>query len=171
MTQWPRSLAEVRVARHSSILDATAITPTERYSHVRLLCALFLLDLAMPQARTVQVTVRVLDVRAGKRGVIHAALHASPGVGFPGSAAAGNVDVTPASPETIIVFRVTPGTYAAAVHHDANANGRMDTNFLGIPREGYGVSNDPRPRFRAPRFSEAQVVISRDTTLTLRMAY
>jgi uncharacterized protein (DUF2141 family) len=47
----------------------------------------------------------------------------------------------------------------------------MDTNAVGIPREGYGVSNDPRPRFRAPRFSEAQVRITRDTTLTLRMAY
>jgi uncharacterized protein (DUF2141 family) len=75
------------------------------------------------------------------------------------------------APVTVIVFDVAPGTYAAAAHHDANANGKVDTNFLGIPREGYAVSNDPRPRFRAPRFSEAQVTITGDTTLTLRMAY
>jgi uncharacterized protein (DUF2141 family) len=138
---------------------------------MRFLIALLVLGSIAPQPGTVQVTVRVLDVRSDKGGVIHAALHLAPGVGFPGPAVAGNLDAAPKSPETVFVFQVTPGTYAAAVHHDANANGRMDTNLIGIPREGYGVSNDPRPRFRAPRFSEAEVRITRDTTLTLRLAY
>ncbi len=132
---------------------------------------LLLLAVMAPTPATVQVTVRLLDVRAEKRGVIHAALHAAPGAGFPGPTASGNVDVEPRAPETIVVFIVPPGTYAAAVHHDANGNGRMDSNFVGIPKEGYGVSNDARSRFRAPRFSEAAVVITRDTTLTIRMAY
>jgi uncharacterized protein (DUF2141 family) len=138
---------------------------------MRCLITLLILGGTASQPGTVQVTVRVLDVRSDKGGVVHAALHRAPGVGFPGPTTDGNVDAAPASPELIVVFRVVPGTYAAAVHHDANANGRMDSNALGIPREGYGVSNDPRPRFRAPRFSEAQVRITRDTTLTLRMAY
>ncbi len=138
---------------------------------MRLLLALFLFGGIARTPATVRVTVRLLDVRAQKGGVIHAALHAAPGDGFPGPAPSGNQKVRPVMPVTIIVFDVAPGTYAAAVHHDANANGKVDTNFLGIPREGYAVSNDPRPRFRPPRFSEAQVVITRDTTLTLRMAY
>ncbi len=138
---------------------------------MRFLIALFLLGSIAPQPGTVQVTVRVLDVRSDKGGVIHAALHPAPGVGFPGPTVAGNLDAAPKSPETVVVFQVAPGTYAAAVHHDANANGRMDTNLIGIPSEGYGVSNDPRPRFRAPHFSEAKVRIDRDTTLTLRLAY
>lgn len=124
----------------------------------------------MSSPETVQVTVRLVGVRAEKGGVIHAGLHAAPGAGFPGPAPSGNLDAVP-RPETILVFQVVPGTYAVAAHHDANANGRMDTNFVGIPKEGYGVSNDPRPRFRPPRFSEAQVAISRDTTLTVHMAY
>ena len=138
---------------------------------MRLLFALFLLGGTIRAPATVTVTVRLLDVRAAKGGVIHASLHAAPGDGFRGPALIGNQSVRPVSPETEIVFEVVPGTYAAAVHHDANANGKVDTNFMGIPREGYAVSNDPRPRFRPPRFNEAQVVIVRDTSLTLHMAY
>jgi len=39
------------------------------------------------------------------------------------------------------------GEYAIAVYHDKNANGKLDTNFLGIPKERYGFSNNARGRF------------------------
>ena len=39
---------------------------------------------------------------------------------------------------------IPPGTYAIAVFHDENANGKLDKNFLGIPCEGYGASNNVR---------------------------
>jgi uncharacterized protein (DUF2141 family) len=50
---------------------------------------------------------------------------------------------------------ISYGTYAVSVLHDENKNGKMDTNFLGIPKEGYGVSNNVNPGMRAPRFEEA----------------
>jgi uncharacterized protein (DUF2141 family) len=37
---------------------------------------------------------------------------------------------------------VTPGTYAISVFHDENSNGKLDTNLLGIPREGVSASNN-----------------------------
>ena len=37
---------------------------------------------------------------------------------------------------------VEPGTYAIAVVHDENGNGKLDKNFVGVPSEGYGVSNN-----------------------------
>ena len=39
---------------------------------------------------------------------------------------------------------IEPGTYAVSLFHDENSNGKLDTNFLGIPREGVGASNDAR---------------------------
>lgn len=57
--------------------------------------------------------------------------------------------------DRFVEFRLPPGTYAVAILHDENDNGRLDTNFFGIPKEGYGVSNNPKPRFRAPKFKEA----------------
>ena len=47
------------------------------------------------------------------------------------------------------------GDYALSVLHDENENGKMDLNFLGIPKEGYGVSNNVHPIMRSPRYEEA----------------
>ncbi len=48
-----------------------------------------------------------------------------------------------------------PGRYAITVYHDTNDNRRFDKNWLGLPKEAWGVSNNVRPRLRAPRFAEA----------------
>lgn len=47
------------------------------------------------------------------------------------------------------------GEYALSVLHDENNNETMDTNFLGIPKEGYGFSNNPSAKFSAPKYEEA----------------
>ena len=47
------------------------------------------------------------------------------------------------------------GTYAVSVMHDENMNMKLDTNLLGIPREGHGVSNNISHAMRGPRFHEA----------------
>jgi len=48
------------------------------------------------------------------------------------------------------------GIYAVAVFHDRNANGKMDKNFLGIPKESYGHSNNVRGSFGPPSFEKAK---------------
>ncbi len=58
-----------------------------------------------------------------------------------------------------------PGAYAVAVSHDFNGNQRTDTNFLGIPTEPWGVTNNVRPMLRAPRFEEAAVELNPGTAL------
>jgi uncharacterized protein (DUF2141 family) len=50
---------------------------------------------------------------------------------------------------------VAPGTYAVSVIHDENSNGKLDTNFLGVPREGVGASNNPKGHFGPPKFDAA----------------
>jgi len=54
-------------------------------------------------------------------------------------------------------FDIPPGTYAVKLHIDENENGELDTNFLGIPKEQYGFSNNARafgiPKFEAASFS------------------
>lgn len=50
---------------------------------------------------------------------------------------------------------IPPGTYAMAVIHDENMNGKLETDWLGIPTEGYGFSNDAKGVVGAPSFSTA----------------
>ena len=51
---------------------------------------------------------------------------------------------------------IPPGTYALAVIHDENRNGKLDTNWLGVPTEGYGFSSDAKATLTAPSFSAAK---------------
>jgi uncharacterized protein (DUF2141 family) len=50
---------------------------------------------------------------------------------------------------------VAPGTYAISVFHDENLNGKLDTNFMGIPREGVGASNGAKGHLGPPKFDAA----------------
>jgi uncharacterized protein (DUF2141 family) len=72
-------------------------------------------------------------------------------------------------PELTHVFEgLTPGNYAVSLFHDRNGNGKLDKNFLGIPREGYGFSNDEFNWYgAAPDFSKASVELEQDETLEL----
>ena len=62
-----------------------------------------------------------------------------------------------------------PGTYAIAALHDANSNGKMDTNIIGIPKEDYGASNDAFARFGPPKYKDAKFEISGDKAITIKM--
>ena len=47
------------------------------------------------------------------------------------------------------------GVYAIAIYHDKNANRRFDKNFLGLPSEPYGISNNPPINFGPPSLEES----------------
>jgi uncharacterized protein (DUF2141 family) len=48
-----------------------------------------------------------------------------------------------------------PGLYAVVVYHDENDNHRFDRSWNGLPSEGFGVSNNPRPFLRPPTLAES----------------
>jgi uncharacterized protein (DUF2141 family) len=49
---------------------------------------------------------------------------------------------------------VSNGVYAIAIFCDENKNGQLDTNFLGVPKEVYGFSNNPKV-FGKPSFTDS----------------
>jgi uncharacterized protein (DUF2141 family) len=66
---------------------------------------------------------------------------------------------------------VPAGTYAVLVIHDENRDGRLNMT-LGIPREGFGFSNNPAMRPRAPRWEEIRVTVPPGpVTQTIRVRY
>jgi uncharacterized protein (DUF2141 family) len=50
---------------------------------------------------------------------------------------------------------IASGTYAISAFHDENSNGKLDTKFMGIPREGVGASNGAKGHFGPPKFEAA----------------
>jgi uncharacterized protein (DUF2141 family) len=59
-----------------------------------------------------------------------------------------------------VALTLPPGRYAITAFHDANDNGALDTNFLGIPTEPYGFSRGVRPMLSAPSFESAAIELT-----------
>lgn len=80
------------------------------------------------------------------------------------------VPVTAKGTITCLFPELGPGTYAISCFHDLNSNGKLDTNFLGIPSEPYGASNNARPKFRAPNWEETRFELKKEgTTISIRL--
>ena len=119
------------------------------------------------------IHVKVLDIRHST-GTVDCALFESPG-GFP------TEFLLSATKVMVIKVRHTearcdfedipPGTYALAVIHDENMNGKLDTR-VGIPKEGYGFSNDVKALLGGPSFSAASFQYDGGTLdLTISLHY
>lgn len=74
---------------------------------------------------------------------------------------------------TAVFENINPGTYAVLAIHDANENLRFDTNFLGIPKEGYGASKNKLPFAAAPKFNDNQIAVANGVTTdcSIRLRY
>jgi uncharacterized protein (DUF2141 family) len=64
-----------------------------------------------------------------------------------------------------------PGKYALRYFHDENLNGKMETNFVGKPTEGYGFSNNVIGKFGPPPFDKWLFEINEDKKIILKPTY
>jgi uncharacterized protein (DUF2141 family) len=70
----------------------------------------------------------------------------------------------------ITYYGLKDGAYAVAMIHDENSNGQLDTNFLGIPTEGFGVSNNPK-LYGSPTFEVGKFDVSGTKAITIDAQY
>jgi uncharacterized protein (DUF2141 family) len=56
---------------------------------------------------------------------------------------------------TLCVAAPEKGRYAVVVYHDENDNHKFDRNWIGLPTEGFGVSNNPTFHLAPPNFEES----------------
>ncbi len=106
-------------------------------------------------------------------GTVDCALFASPS-GFPSDVLRSAMRLAamkvPTRTARCDFLEVPAGTYALVVLHDENMNARADYNWIGLPKEGYGFSNDARGTLGAPSFSQASFAYdgkSLELTITL----
>lgn len=130
--------------------------------------------IALAQASCPGIHVKILDIRNSTGGVA-CALFESP-VGFPTEflhSATNIMIIKVRDTQARCDFEdIAPGTYALAVIHDENMNGKLDANWLGIPTEGYGFSNDAKALLGAPTFSAASFPYNgRNLDLTISLEY
>ena len=71
----------------------------------------------------------------------------------------------------IIVSDIKDGKYAIRYFHDENSNAELDTYWIGIPKEGYGFSNDAYGNFGPKDFIEWIFKVSSETKIRLTATY
>lgn len=71
----------------------------------------------------------------------------------------------------VTIDHLKPGKYAVAILDDEDANAKMHRNFIGFPQEGYGFSNNAKPRFSKPRFKECAFDVKNDTAIFISIQY
>ena len=81
-----------------------------------------------------------------------------------------NTKVTTTSNEMTVEFEVPYGEYAVAVSHDLNGNEKLDKNFVGYPKEPFGFSNNFKPKFSSPKFSDCKFSFTQQSnSLTIKL--
>ncbi len=140
---------------------------------IYIIFSLFINHLNFYDTQRGDIDVTVTGI-SNQKGEIMVALFDSP-EGFPQNPGkAIKLGKSPAQKGDIVVHLkdVPPGKYAIALFHDTNGDAILNTNFLGIPKEGYGVSNNIKNKLSAPKFQQAIFAHGMDqSALTISINY
>ena len=131
---------------------------------------IFSITLSAQTRSSVQVNIQEAS---SDRGMIRVLLF-SDAAGFPDQVgkAVKSFSLPPKNQQ--VAFTITdlvPGTYALAVIHDQDSNGKLSSNAVGYPIEKFGFSNNPKVYFSPPSFEKASFVLGKTpmkVTISLR---
>ncbi len=136
---------------------------------------MFLLSLLISSttlhSQDLKLTVKVHSLE-NTRGNLLIGLYSN-GLNFPDKKYAQNGKIIPISKayEVYTFSKLKQGKYALAVIHDENKDGELSTNFLGIPKEGFGFSNNVIGAFGPPSFTKASIYLEKDTAILIKIRY
>ena len=61
------------------------------------------------------------------------------------------------------------GEYAVSMYHDENSDNECNRNFIGIPKEAYGFSNNIKPKMSAPKYNDCKFTFEENKTLNIKL--
>jgi uncharacterized protein (DUF2141 family) len=130
---------------------------------------LMISHLAMSQSGT--LTVVIQDVK-GTKGKVAIALYNDAKVFLKAKFKLDSRSVVAQNGEVTLQFENLPaGDYAVSVMHDENENGELDSNFVGIPTEGFGFSNDAKAMFGPPSYDKCVFQHAAAQRISIHMKY
>jgi uncharacterized protein (DUF2141 family) len=127
---------------------------------------------AAGEASAARIVVTITGLKSNEGGV-YVGLYATPSKFLNGA----QVDVmkkvrASTGPITVAFDNLPAGTYAVGAYHDENYNDHLDTNLLGLPIEGYALSNGVRAVTSKPTFQQAAFAVGNDgAAVSLQIRY
>ena len=146
-----------------------------KLTHRYFLLFLFFLVIAWYPHPVSSVSVTIDKLRNNKGQVLICLF--KDGNGYPDDPAKairkGKATIIEGNKAVIDFMDLSTGNYAAVVLHDENSNSKMDKNWIGLPREGYGFSNNVMGAFGPPGFSKASFEYdgNKQVQISIRLRY
>jgi uncharacterized protein (DUF2141 family) len=116
---------------------------------------------AQPTAATGQVIVELVGLHSDAGQVLAALFRSADG--FPSGATKAYARKRGESKQKMLSLAfdgIPAGPFAISVFHDENNNNAMEKTFIGIPKEGWGMSRDAKPGLGPPSFEDARLVLA-----------
>jgi uncharacterized protein (DUF2141 family) len=121
---------------------------------------------SLVSAQNVNLTVSISGLKSNS-GMVQVGLFNSEGK-FLKSAVKGVSSEIKSNAATVTFTDIPPGEYAISVYHDKNKNGKLDTNFMGIPSEDFACSNNAKGFMGPPKYQDAKFDLIKDSKIEVK---
>ena len=122
------------------------------------------------QAASETLTIVIEDIRDAS-GTVQVQVLAGQAQFEGGGVAAQFIEVAVEGSLTLAADGLAPGEYAIRVMHDLNGNDELDANFVGLPTEPYGFSNNAKGRFGPAQWKDARFELDGDVAQVIRLVH
>lgn len=129
--------------------------------------SLSLITVMSQQAVAADLTVKISDINQGK-GHVMVGLYSGAEAFSQGKTSFGTRVKADNEQEQVVFKDLPAGEYAIKIYQDENSNQKLDFNFIGIPKEGYGYSNNVG-RFGRPKYQEAKFTVEEKTEIQIEL--
>lgn len=158
-----------RYRTHNGFEDAVIPLILRLMKSLKRTLVVILFCITVTGLRAQSLSVIVGNIRNSK-GYIRVAIYDSKDKFMKQQVATGEVRAV-AGQVIIKIANLHDGDYALSVMHDSNNNEKLDTNLIGLPREGFAFSNDAMGTVGPPNFKEASFRIEGPTTHAVKLRY
>ena len=117
-------------------------------------------------AQNVNLTVKISGLKSST-GAVLVGLYNSDGT-FLKKAYKGVTSDIKSNEATVTFSNIPKGEYAISAYHDKNKNGKLDTNFIGIPKEDYASSNNAKGVMGPPKYEDAKFDLKKDLKIEIK---
>ncbi len=118
------------------------------------------------------LTIEITNIKTEKGTTLLSLYDGEKGFPYQNTNSIKQLVLQPAQGKAMVVVRdLPPGEYAFALFHDADGNGKLSTNFLGIPKEGYAFSNNAFNRFGVPKYKDASFTLRSNVFQKITLHY
>ena len=132
----------------------------------KIIIAIVLFISSLASAQNVGLTVKISGLK-NNTGLVQVGLFNSEGT-FLKTAYKGISSEIKSNSATVTFTNIPKGKYAISAYHDTNKNGKLDTNFIGIPKEDFACSNNAKGKMGPPKYEDAKFDLTKDMKIDVK---